>query len=111
MRMLVGAVWLTISSMSLAQQAPMLNQTLLREAMEFLVKNPSSAKFEEVTYKRGREPNEWTMCGRVSVKNSYGSYADFERFVGMVIIEEMRPHYLVHSVGGLSDKLCQLEGL
>jgi hypothetical protein len=63
--MLVGAVLLTISSMSLAQYAPMLNEALLREAMENLVENPSGAAFDYVTYSN-KDADDWTMCGRVS---------------------------------------------
>jgi len=111
MRMPVGAVLLTISSLALAQQPPTLDEALLREAMEFLVKNPSSAKFEEVTYKRAQEPDEWIMCGRVSAKDRYGSYTGFERFVAGIIMDDAGPHYLVHHVGGVSDQLCELEGL
>lgn len=111
MRMLVGAVLLTISSMSLAQYAPMLNEALLREAMENLVENPSSAAFEYVTYKRNKDADDWTMCGRVSLKTAHGSDAGTEYFIGMVAAGEDRPYYYVFSVGGLSDKLCQLEGL
>jgi hypothetical protein len=52
------------------------------------------------------------MCGEYNAKNSYGGYAGFSRFMGMVLVEERKATYLVMTVQDeLANTMCEKHGL
>lgn len=93
-----------------AANPPKLNQQLLREAMESVLKDADSAKFKNIRYAEA-SPDSWTMCGEVNAKNSYGGYAGFETFAAMAFKEGGKAKYFVLRVGGVSDEFCANYGL
>lgn len=55
-------------------------QTLSKKKLEESLRDPGSAKYEDVS--GHRLPNEgFVFCGRINAKNGFGGYTGFERFV------------------------------
>ena len=55
---------------------------VLRESLQERLKDADSAKFKDVYFGKGENSN--TVCGLVNSKNSYGAYAGYSAFVGMI---------------------------
>lgn len=77
-----------------------------QDAVRKKLRDPSSAKFSDVYFHRGKDGVP-TTCGKVNSKNAYGGYAGFQRFVsagsaGMTFLEEEVKDFHV-----LWNKLCR----
>jgi hypothetical protein len=81
-------------------------QVAAKDAMKDLLKDPSSAKYEDV--RAYRLASGYVFCGRVNSKNSFGGYTGFQRFVsgpGVAATEEM-----VSDFGNLWAQACSGPG-
>lgn len=113
MKFLILAVALAAAGSAYAQQAPKLNERLLKSAMEDHLKDADSAKFKDVRYKSSSTSGMWVMCGYVNSKNSYGAYPGYVRFAGMVAREAGKTTYIILRVDGdgVADEYCTSKGL
>ena len=55
------------------------------------LKDPASAQYEDVTYRKRRGLN--VLCGRVNAKNSFGGYTGFRQFIAVNSLVQ------IHDVG------------
>lgn len=95
-----------------AQTPPALNEKLLREAMISTLKDAESARFKSIRYAPSDAAGMWEMCGEVNAKNSYGGYAGFTRFYGVVAKNAKEPpYYIVMALGETADIMCKKVGL
>jgi hypothetical protein len=94
-----------------AQSAPPLNEKLLKEAMSSSLKDAESARFKSIRYVPSNTAGMWKMCGEVNAKNSYGGYAGFSRFYGLVSQKAKEPpYYIVIAMGETADSMCKKMG-
>ena len=56
------------------------NQVLSKQKMETELRDPESAKYQEV-YAHSFGDSAYVFCGRVNAKNGFGGYTGVERFV------------------------------
>jgi hypothetical protein len=113
MKSLLLAVALVATGAAYAQQPPKLNERLLKAALDDHLKDAESAKFKDVRYASSGSAGMWVMCGYVNSKNSYGGYAGYTRFAGMVARESGKTVYIVLRVDGdgVADEYCAQKGL
>lgn len=95
-----------------ADVMPKLDEKLLRKEMTQL-KDPESAQFRDVKFKKAPESGSWHMCGYVNAKNAFGGYVGFSRFYGNLFVKKGSPHYyIVVSVeDAVANSMCSKEGL
>ena len=110
MKSWISALALLACFSAYGQQAPKLNERLLKEALEEELKDSDSAKIKDMRYKPDGA-GLWLMCGRVNAKNSYGAYAGYQRFSGFVEKEGQQIKYLVLALGEIAEGYCQSKGM
>jgi len=100
------------SSFAYCQTVPKLNENLLKKEMTQL-KDPESAQFRDVKFKKAGDAGSWHMCGYVNAKNAFGGYVGFKRFSGMLFVKKGEPHYyLVASLDdAIANDLCAKNGM
>ncbi|MGY8590652.1 hypothetical protein QRO08_15945 [Paracidovorax citrulli] len=94
-----------------AAPLPKINEAELRKEFTSL-KDPDSAKFRNIKLAKTDTAGAWVMCGEVNAKNSYGGYAGFGRFMGMLFTEGRKTTYLVMTIDNDSaNVMCEKHGL
>ena len=69
-------------------------QTAAKEQVQGILKDPDSAKYEDVhAYKHVNDTGQtaYVFCGKVNSKNGFGGYGGYQRFVstvGIAVLEE-----------------------
>lgn len=94
-----------------AGKPPKVNESELRKEFTSL-KDQDSAKFRNIKFAPAEAEDSWVMCGEYNAKNSYGGYAGFSRFMGMVIVKGRQTMYFVVTVeDGVANSMCAKHGL
>lgn len=76
-----------------AKRTKVINE--MRQLVRESLKDPESARFEQLGLFRGEDESSYSLCGLVNAKNSYGGYSGNTRFIltngGNLWIETSEP--------------------
>lgn len=81
-RILPAVLAAFVSASAFARDATPAEIELIRSAMAEKLKDAESARFLDV-----KLLEQFTVCGKVNSKNSYGAYAGYTAFMGLIFAE------------------------
>lgn len=107
---LTWALGVAIAGASLNSVAVGIDETKIKEVMRQALKDPDSAKLQDLTsgvFFNGKENHRY-VCGLVNAKNAYGAYSGYEPFVIVLASEGGDPQQRdLLDISSYAAELCE----
>jgi len=83
---------------------------LIRSSLDDRLKDAESARFKDVLiYLRPGPDAIHSICGQVNSKNSYGAYAGYSPFFGVLVDKKPEPVVMIMGMDEVAQAMCEKE--